>query len=74
VWKGQLVIVFGKYTGQTFRWLLENDVGWLMWLLFQYCQQGEQNELLKLQKERLLQYASEFPPVTWHYDRRLKVR
>ncbi|XP_073715797.1 uncharacterized protein [Misgurnus anguillicaudatus] len=72
LWKGQLVIVFGKYAGQTFRWLLENDVGWLVWLLFQYCQQGEQNELLKWQKERLLEYAREFPPVTWHLDRRLK--
>ncbi|XP_059183512.1 uncharacterized protein LOC131962582 [Centropristis striata] len=72
LWKGQLVIVFGKYTGQTFRWLLENDVGWLVWLLFQYCQQGEQNKLLKWQKERLLEYAREFPPVTWHLDRRLK--
>ncbi len=27
LWKGQLFIVFGKYAGQTFRWLLENDVG-----------------------------------------------
>ncbi|XP_073727884.1 uncharacterized protein [Misgurnus anguillicaudatus] len=72
LWKGQLVIVFGKYAGQTFRWLRENDVGWLVWLLFQYCQQGEQNELLKWQKERLLEYAREFPPVTWHLDRRLK--
>ncbi len=74
LWKGQLFIVFGKYAGQTFRWLLENDVGWLVWLLFQYCQQEEQNELLKWQKERLLEYAREFPPVTWHLDRRLKVR
>ncbi|CAK6974443.1 uncharacterized protein LOC116218008 [Scomber scombrus] len=72
LWKGQLVIVFGKYAGQTFRWLLENNVGWLVWLLFQYCQQGEQNELLKWQKERLLEYAREFPPVTWHLVRRLK--
>ena len=71
LWKGQLVIVFGKYAGQMFRWLLENDVGWLVWLLFQYCQQ---NELLKWQKERLLEYAREFPPVTWHLERRLKVR
>ena len=74
LWKGQLVITFGKYAGQTFRWLVENDVGWLVWLLCQYCQQGEQNELLKWQKERLLEYAIEFPPVTWHLDRRLKVR
>ncbi|KAM4560497.1 uncharacterized protein PAE49_012697 [Odontesthes bonariensis] len=72
LWKGQLVIVFGKYAGQTFRWLIENNVGWLVWLLFEYCQQGEQNELMKWQKERLLEYAREFPPVTCHLDRRLK--
>ncbi|TKS90327.1 Zinc finger protein 182 [Collichthys lucidus] len=72
LWKGQLVISFGKYAGQTFRWLLENDVGWLVWLLFEYCQKGEKNELLMWQKERLLEYAREFPPVTLHLDRRLK--
>uniref|UniRef100_A0A0F8AU07 C2H2-type domain-containing protein n=1 Tax=Larimichthys crocea TaxID=215358 RepID=A0A0F8AU07_LARCR len=37
-----------------------------------YCQKGEKNELLMWQKERLLEYAREFPPVTWHLDRRLK--
>ncbi|CAL8285280.1 unnamed protein product [Merluccius merluccius] len=63
LWKGQLVIAFGKYAGQTCRWLLENDVGWLVWLLFEYCRKGEKNELLKWQKERLLEYAREFPPV-----------
>ncbi|TKS65343.1 R2DM Retrovirus-related Pol polyprotein from type II retrotransposable element [Collichthys lucidus] len=72
LWKGQLVITFGKYAGQTFRWLLENDVGWLVRLLFEYCQKGEKNELLMWQKERLLEYAREFPPVTLHLDRRLK--
>ncbi|KAM9744871.1 uncharacterized protein ACNS7B_009391 [Menidia menidia] len=70
--KGQLVIVFWKYAGQTFRWLLENDVGLLVWLLFRFCQQGERNQLLEWQKEWLLEYAREFPPVTWHLDRRLK--
>lgn len=73
-WKGQLVITFGKYAGQTFRWLVENDVGWLVWLLFEYCQKGEQTELLKWQKERLLEYAREFPPVSCHLDKKLKVR
>ncbi|CAG5897366.1 unnamed protein product [Menidia menidia] len=33
--------------------------------------QGERNELLEWQ-EWLLEYAREFPPVTWHLDRRLK--
>lgn len=73
-WKGELVITFGQYTGQTFRWLLENDVGWLVWLLFQYCQHGEPSELLKWQKERLLEYTRQFAPVSCHLDVRLRVR
>jgi len=73
MWKGQLVVTFGKYAGQSFRWLLENDVGWVIWLLSEYCQKGEKNDLLKWQKERLLQYAREFPPVTFHLDKRMEV-
>lgn len=55
--RGQLVISFGKYAGQSFRWLLENDVSWVVWLLGEYCQKGERNELLKWQKERMLEYV-----------------
>ncbi|KAK7912720.1 hypothetical protein WMY93_012931 [Mugilogobius chulae] len=50
MWRGQLVVTFGKYAGQTFRWLLENDVGWVVWLLEEYCQKGETNGILKWQK------------------------
>lgn len=73
MWRGLLVVTFGKYAGQTFRWLLENDVGWVTWLLSEYCQKGEKNQLLKWQKERLLEYVREFPPVTFHLDKRLEV-
>lgn len=73
-WKGELVITFGQYAGQTFRWLLENDVGWLVWLLFEYCQHGEPSSLLKWQKERLLEYTKQFAPVSCHLDARLRVR
>ncbi|XP_032406065.1 uncharacterized protein LOC116710883 [Xiphophorus hellerii] len=69
MWGGLLVVTFGKYAGQTFRWLLENDVGWVTWLLSEYCQKGEKNQLLKWQKERLLEYVREFPPVTFHLDK-----
>lgn len=74
MWKGQLVMTFGKYAGQSFRWLLENDVGWVVWLLSEYCQKGEKNELLKWQKERMLELVREFPSVTCHLDKRLGVR
>lgn len=26
---GQLVLTFGKYSGKSFRWLAENDVGYI---------------------------------------------
>lgn len=31
--KGEYVLQFGKYKGKTFRWLLENDVGYTIYLL-----------------------------------------
>ncbi|XP_072571414.1 uncharacterized protein [Paramormyrops kingsleyae] len=72
MWKGQLVHTFGKYAGQSFRWLLENDVGWVVWLLGEYCQKGEQNDHLKWQKERMLEYVRDFPSVRCHLDKKLK--
>ena len=26
---GQLILTFGKYNGRSFKWLLENDVGYV---------------------------------------------
>jgi len=37
-WRSQLHIAFGKYAGQTFKWLLENGVGWVVWLLHEYAE------------------------------------
>ena len=28
MWRSNLIITFGKYAGQSYKWLLENDVGW----------------------------------------------
>ena len=74
MWKGQLVVTFDKYTGQSFRWLLENYVGCVVWLLSEYFQKGEKNERLNWQKQRMLEFAREFPSVTCHLDKRSEVR
>ncbi|XP_078598049.1 uncharacterized protein LOC144874100 [Branchiostoma floridae x Branchiostoma japonicum] len=74
MWKGQIHITFGKFAGQSFRWLLENAVGYVVWLMSQYLQEGEKNELLKWQKERMLEYVRQFPPVSCLLDKRLEVR
>ena len=30
---GEYTITFGRYRGETFRWLLENAPGWVGWLV-----------------------------------------
>ncbi|XP_072030815.1 uncharacterized protein, partial [Amphiura filiformis] len=45
---------FGNYAGCTFKWLLENDVGWRVWLLDEFKRKGETSPRLKWQKEHLL--------------------
>ena len=37
--------------------LLENDVGWVVWLLHEYAMHGEHNPVLKWQKEQLKAYV-----------------
>ncbi|KAH3808487.1 hypothetical protein DPMN_136843 [Dreissena polymorpha] len=44
-------MTFGKYRGQSFKWLLENDVGWTAWLLAHYIVVGEKDPLMKWQKQ-----------------------
>ena len=73
LWKSNIVLTFGKYSGCTFKWLLENDVGWTVWLLDEYKRKGEKSPRLKWQKERLLEYANDFEPVKFHLDKRQKV-
>jgi len=56
IWRSQLHIAFDKYAAQTFKWLLENDVGWVVWLLHEYAMQGE-NPALQWQNEQLKAYV-----------------
>ena len=74
LWRSNIVLTFGKYTGCTFKWVMENDIGWAVWLLGAYMQHGETSPRLKWQKECLLEYANDFVPVKFHLDQRQKVR
>ena len=47
LWQANIQITFGKYTGQSFKWLLENDVGWVVWLLHSYRTTSEKSASLK---------------------------
>jgi hypothetical protein len=61
----QHVLQFGHYQGQTFKWLLENDLGWATGILSSVLCDGEEerNNPLSQNKFRLLQYVKLYPKV-----------
>ena len=63
LWRACLVLTWSQYAGQTFKWLLENDVGWVAWLLAQFTVKGEPIPIMRWQKEQLLAWTKEFPLV-----------
>ena len=73
LWRGHVIITFGKYAGKSFRWLLESDVGYVKWLLVQFIQRGEVYPLLKWEKQTLLDYTKDFAPVMCHVHSEMKV-
>ena len=74
LWRANVQITFGKYAGKTFKWLLENDVGWVVWLLDSFRRNGEKCPRLKWQKERMMEFVKDFSAVKVHLDNRVKVR
>ncbi|XP_055359489.1 uncharacterized protein LOC114843269 isoform X2 [Betta splendens] len=56
----RFTIQFGKYKGQTFKWLLENDVQYTAWLMNEH-QKDRNNLINKVNKESLTQYAFAYP-------------
>ncbi|XP_014666967.1 PREDICTED: zinc finger protein 736-like [Priapulus caudatus] len=74
LWRANVIITFGKYAGKSFKWLLENDVGWVVWLLDAYSIHGEKCPRLLWQKERLLELVRDIASVMCHLDNRLKKR
>lgn len=73
-WRACLVLTWGKYAGKTFKWLLENDIGWAVWILSEFIIKGDANPLMNWQKEQLLNLTRNFPPIMVHVDKRVKVR
>ncbi|XP_030237288.1 uncharacterized protein LOC115561396 [Gadus morhua] len=72
---GQLVIPFGKYAGQSFMWLVANDVGYLKYLLDRHIAESQdpgrtggtrENDWVK---DCLLRYVEFFPSVSCHLEK-----
>jgi hypothetical protein len=60
-------IQFGKFRGQTFKWILENAVGWAVGFLKSYSKETVSGAInsshLAVNKRQFWQYAMGFPPV-----------
>ncbi|XP_056614654.1 uncharacterized protein LOC130429852 [Triplophysa dalaica] len=65
---GQSVVQFGQYRGKTFKWLLENDIGYSLMVLSAHQRESEAERLnrgaLIENKDAFLQYACSFSDVT----------
>ena len=60
----QHVLQFGKYRGQTFKWVLENDLGWVTGVMALVDLDDKETEApLSRNKFRLLTYVKRFPEV-----------
>ena len=60
----QHILQFGKYRGQTFKWVLENDLGWVTGVIALVDLDDKDREApLSRNKFRLLAYVKHFPEV-----------
>ncbi|XP_068592432.1 uncharacterized protein [Cebidichthys violaceus] len=56
-------IQFGQYKGQSFKWLLENDVGYTAYLLADHQKQRQGQNSMMVNKDSLNRYAIAYPEV-----------
>ena len=74
LWRANIKLTWGQYAGQTFKWLLENDVGWVIFLLVEFKLKVDKNELMRWQKEQLLEFVNVFSTVSTLLNKDVKVR
>ena len=72
LWRTCVKLTWGKYRGMSFKWLLENDVGWVVWIVSTFIVEGDKNPLMSWQKQTLLDFVRQFSLVMVHVDKRLK--
>ncbi|CAM4515131.1 unnamed protein product [Leuciscus chuanchicus] len=69
---GLVDLVFGKYNGQSFKWLAENDVGYIKYVLdlhIKECRQPDRKPShFNWIKDLLLIYVELFPQVSCHLE------
>ncbi|XP_077083731.1 uncharacterized protein LOC143736855 isoform X4 [Siphateles boraxobius] len=70
---GQLIITFGKYNGKSFKWLVENDFGYIKYVLDRHVKESRQPERRaiandKWVKDYLLNYVQLLPRVSCHLE------
>ncbi|ESO87510.1 hypothetical protein LOTGIDRAFT_166390 [Lottia gigantea] len=72
---GQLLITFGKYVNNTFKWLLENDVGYVKYLLDHHAKEMKKQGTVRdaWLKNYLKKYVTYFPAVSSHLEENIDV-
>ncbi|TWW55946.1 hypothetical protein D4764_09G0009960 [Takifugu flavidus] len=71
-WMGQLILTFGKYRGKSFQWLVENDVGYIKYIVDRHVKEKQRPERGPINgewvKDYLLKYIQFFPHVSCHLE------
>ncbi|XP_041941359.1 uncharacterized protein LOC121704885 [Alosa sapidissima] len=70
---GQLVLTFGWYFGRSFKWLVENDVGYIKYVLDRHLEETQDPKRKTpindgWLKDSLMSYVTLFPPVSCHLE------
>ncbi|KAG1928983.1 hypothetical protein F2P79_023205 [Pimephales promelas] len=69
---GQLIITFGKYNGKSFKWLVENDDGYIKYVLDRHVKECRHPDNIAINdrwiKDYLLRYVQLLPPVSCHLE------
>ena len=72
MWQTCVRLTYGQYKGQSLKWLLENDVGYVVFMVASFQVNGEEDPLMSWQKQTLLDLVQQFPLVMDKIDKRVK--
>ncbi|TWW67132.1 hypothetical protein D4764_02G0001730 [Takifugu flavidus] len=67
-WMGQLILTFGKYRGKIFQWLVENDVGYIKYIVDRHVKEKQRPERGPINDEWIKDYLQFFPQVSCHLE------
>ncbi|TWW53123.1 hypothetical protein D4764_0180910 [Takifugu flavidus] len=64
----QWILTFGKYRGKIFQWLVENDVGYIKYIVDRHVKEKQRPERGPINDEWIKDYLQFFPQVSCHLE------